>query len=443
MGIRKPTLWLIWLALTVAAGVTLGYKLTQSADRGLFLVGETSSGHYQIELACDACHTEPFGGGEVLQSACENCHAEELDLADDSHPKSKFTDPRNADRVAILDARECITCHVEHQPEQTRSMGVTLPDDVCAHCHQDIADDRPSHQGMGFETCASAGCHNFHDNRALYEAFLLKHAHDGVFAGPGKAPALSAYAMIERAEARALTAADVTAPQSRQTVEILAAWEHSGHAEAGVNCQSCHQPESALAWVEKPDPVQICADCHEPQHAGWQAGKHGMRTAQGLSPMTPAMARQPMHPNAFDRELTCVSCHGPHAVNTQQAAVESCLGCHADEHSRAFKDSPHYQLWLLETLGEAEPGTGVTCATCHMPREEIRAQGQTVVIAQHNQNANLRPNEKMIRGACMHCHGLGFAIDALADPKLIRRNFQGQPSSHIESIDMALERDRR
>ena len=29
---------------------------------------------------------------------------------------------------------------------------------------------------MGFETCASAGCHNFHDNRALYEDFLIKHA---------------------------------------------------------------------------------------------------------------------------------------------------------------------------------------------------------------------------------------------------------------------------
>ena len=47
-----------------------------------------------------------------------------------------------------------------------------------AHCHLDIAEDRPSHEGMGFETCASAGCHNFHDNRGLYEDFLLKHLHE-------------------------------------------------------------------------------------------------------------------------------------------------------------------------------------------------------------------------------------------------------------------------
>ena len=32
---------------------------------------------------------------------------------------------------------------------------------------------------------------------------------------------------------------------------------------------------------------------------------------------------------------------------------------------------------------------------------------------------------------------------ALADPELIKRNFKGQPSVHIESIDMAVERDEK
>jgi hypothetical protein len=43
----------------------------------------------------------------------------------------------------------------------------------------------------------------------------------------------------------------------------------------------------------------------------------------------------------------------------------------------------------------------------------------------------------MIRPVCMNCHGLGFSIDALADPALINNNFSGQPSIHIESMDMA------
>ena len=62
------------------------------------------------------------------------------------------------------------------------------------------------------------------------------------------------------------------------------------------------------------------------------------------------------------------------------------------------------------------------------------------MITNHNQNDTLRPNEKMIRATCMSCHGLGFAIDALADPELVTNNFSGQPNRHIESIDWALNR---
>ncbi|HEY9135593.1 MAG TPA: cytochrome c3 family protein, partial [Pseudomonadales bacterium] len=138
-------------------------------DKKEFLIGDASHGHFQIELACSACHTQAFGGEEVLQNACTTCHADELKAAHDSHPKKKFTDPRNADRVDILDARYCITCHVEHKKEQTNSMGVTLPNDYCFHCHQDIGKDRDSHKDLAFDSCASAGCHNYHDNRALYE----------------------------------------------------------------------------------------------------------------------------------------------------------------------------------------------------------------------------------------------------------------------------------
>jgi len=40
----------------------------------------------------------------------------------------------------------------------------------------------------------------------------------------------------------------------------------------------------------------------------------------------------------------------------------------------------------------------------------------------------------------MNCHGLGFSIDALADKDLVKRNFDGQPSAHIESIDWVMKR---
>jgi hypothetical protein len=41
----------------------------------------------------------------------------------------------------------------------------------------------------------------------------------------------------------------------------------------------------------------------------------------------------------------------------------------------------------------------------------------------------------MIRSVCVHCHGLGFAIDALADVNLILNNFNGPPAVHIPSLE--------
>jgi hypothetical protein len=40
----------------------------------------------------------------------------------------------------------------------------------------------------------------------------------------------------------------------------------------------------------------------------------------------------------------------------------------------------------------------------------------------------------------MDCHGLGFAIDALADADLVSRNFAGRPSARVESIEWVMRR---
>ena len=68
-----------------------------------------------------------------------------------------------------------------------------------------------------------------------------------------------------------------------------------------------------------------------------------------------------------------------------------------------------------------------------MPRVE---EGGKVHV-QHNQNYNLRPNEKMIRSVCMSCHGLEFSLNSLADSLLIEKCFQGQPTVTIDSAQMA------
>lgn len=414
-------------------------------DRRVFLPGRTTDGHYQIELACGACHTPWMG---VREQACYDCHEAELKAANDSHPKSKFTDPRNAGRLKNIQADDCVTCHREHLPDQTRAMGVTMPDDYCYYCHQQTLKDVPSHKNFAFNSCKTSGCHNFHDNSALYKDFLLKHAHEPKTKDSAVVPKrdLLAY-LIESGviKKRApLNAEQQDAPASaKKDSKVLHDWATTAHAKAGVNCTDCHLVEDKASrtkhWSDRLSDT-ACAVCHREEVEGFLGGKHGMRLAQHLSPMTPGMARLSMKPEAAQRELGCASCHAAHDFDTRTAAVESCLSCHNDAHSLAYKKSRHYEIWLDEQSDGASGGGGVSCATCHLPREVEGAGGDAHVLVRHNQNFNLRPNEKMIRTVCLDCHGLAFSIDALADAALVNTNFIGRPSSHVESIDMALRR---
>jgi hypothetical protein len=160
-----------------------------------------------------------------------------------------------------------------------------------------------------------------------------------------------------------------------------------------------------------------------------------MRGALGLPAMRVGEARRTMREDAGGREVGCTSCHSSHAFDTRAAAMSACLGCHDDEHSRNHGESAHAKLWLADPTGQS----GASCATCHLPR---MVSGQTTHVV-HNQNDNLRPNEKMVRGVCANCHGLGFSLDALADLTVIKNNFNGGPAIHVNSLDMVRARKTR
>lgn len=449
-GRSNRNYWIVWSIASLLLVSALAYTIFAATDKTLFMPGPLSPGHHQLAESCDSCHSDGFGGGEVLQEACVQCHGNERQKPQDSHPRTKFTDPRNADRLEKINALQCVTCHVEHRPEITLKDGLTQPRDVCFHCHADIGEERPSHQGMEFTTCKDSGCHNFHNNRALYTDFLTKHMDAVAHAEKPLLPAKDFSELVaetmeyphDRYPLEALNESAADAPDDKLAdSEIVSDWLTTRHSQAGVNCSACHQPLSEDGepgeWRDKPG-VAGCNGCHQLEIQRFQKGKHGMRLAAGLSPMTPEQALLPMQEDAAHQELTCSSCHGSHRFDVTYAAVDACLGCHADEHSLAYQDSPHYQLWQAEVAGEATANSGVSCATCHMPRIDFDVNDwMSRVMVDHNQSAALSPNSKMIRPACIHCHGLGFAIDALADVKLIQNNFSGQPGLHVLSIDMA------
>ncbi|MEM1212169.1 MAG: cytochrome c3 family protein [Planctomycetota bacterium] len=463
--------WAGWAAWAVVVAGLTGYlylALT-GEDQTLFLPGETTAGHYQIELLCTACHGTNEDGtvGEVMQSACIDCHQEELDRIGDSHPIAKFAKSTDALMLAPFDqdfssamvkSAFCIACHVEHDPEVTRPMGVSEPESMCMACHSDIGENRETHTGLAFTTCLTAGCHNFHDNGALSESFLTKHMHDRNHKPEAEAVRpLRNYGEIYRAEQAdygtpvvALTRADMDAPRNRTFDDsVIAEWESTAHARAGVNCTDCHNQEDEetgrIVWRDQVN-YQSCQDCHKDEAHGFLKSRHGMRIDAGLDPMRPELARLEMKASSHGKLMNCNACHGAHTYDTLHAATNSCLECHDDEHSRNFVNSTHHELWLDEITGKAAAGTGVSCATCHLPRVPSDVAGDDRVYVKHNQNDYLRPNEKMVRSVCMSCHGVPFALDALADEDLILANFDAPPKkphfnpSSFDLITQKLER---
>ncbi|MFK7854828.1 MAG: cytochrome c3 family protein [Granulosicoccus sp.] len=444
-------LWSLWILVSVAGSAVFATMMFGKAEKSVFMPGPLSPGHHQLADSCESCHVEQFGGTEVLQSSCIDCHGHEREDGFDSHPISKFEDPRNAARLEKINATQCVTCHVEHRPELTLADGLTQPKDICLHCHVDIAEDRPSHEGMAFDTCASSGCHNYHDNRALYTKFLTRHADDAdLLENPfldSKDFADLVYEIMEyphdRYPVESLDVTSIDAPQNLEvSAQIEREWLESSHAATGVNCSGCHQPldeQGQLSdWRDKPG-VEGCDGCHTIETELFGNGKHGMRLAAGLSPMTPGSALAPMNSDVSHEEMNCSSCHGSHQFDVVTAAVDACETCHADDHTVAYRQSKHYALWLEETEGSGEAGSGVSCASCHMPREDMEINDwMERVVVNHNQNASLSPNSKMLRPVCLSCHGLEYSLNALADESIILNNFSSAPGDLVDSVDMAL-----
>lgn len=188
--------------------------------------------------------------------------------------------------------------------------------------------------------------------------------------------------------------------------------------------------------------VALCSECHRRESQTWLESRHGMRVKEGLEAIRPSNGRLSMKPGHPDQALSCLSCHRGTTQNKPESlletGVESCLGCHNDEHSLAYKGSAHFRLLQDELKGKIASNSGVACSTCHLPRQE---DDNGDLWVNHNQNANLRPNEKMVRSACSSCHGVPFSLDALADPQLIKNNFSAAPQHHVPSVDWAAARE--
>ena len=99
---------------------------------------------------------------------------------------------------------------------------------------------------------------------------------------------------------------------------------------AGGMCESCHDPHGSQSYGQLKAPInELCLSCHETI----KKSPHVVRTTTGLG--HPVSGRKdPSVPKA-GREMSCISCHNPHAgdvryffVNNAEERMQLCQMCH-------------------------------------------------------------------------------------------------------------------
>ena len=223
-----------------------------------------------------------------------------------------------------------------------------------------------------------------------------------------------------------------------QLQEIEQQWQTSAHALADVNCSSCHQSEETKKFVAKPT-EESCQSCHEKSVETFLWGKHGIRTLEGLSPLTPAMAHLPMKDGVADMQMNCNTCHNVHTVDTYQASVDSCLTCHSDRHSLNYKNSPHAQIFREIGALPRPDKNSVTCATCHLPR----AKSGDSILVNHNNTYTLKPRDRMVKEVCMNCHGVEHAYNSIFDDELVEANFARPPNHKLPTFQLVRDLEKK
>ena len=361
-------------------------------DKEYFLPGNVAHGHSQIESLCDVCHLEAWTNIELINKSCTDCHNEQLDAVDNSHPIKLFNDPRYVKYIDKLDARFCVSCHMEHQNDSDGSVYVTVPLSFCILCHEEDNKERKSHEDFSLESCGNVGCHNYHDNRMTNADYLVSHAED-----------------------------NQVISQSRQSMDNNN-YEYVGN----TNCNRLNDSTISTSG---------CIECHSAQGSEFLDSKYGLslKLASKGRHILPEDNRAIFISHSH---ATCSGCHEYSRTSSSYDSIDICLSCHSDEHSLNYLNSKHYRFYK-NGKGEQAGLNAVSCAACHMPRVE-KKDGNLVRHSLHNTGANLWPKEHMIQSVCIYCHNLQFSIDSMADADLRKKNFIGKPTKSIKSIKMAV-----
>lgn len=198
--------------------------------------------------------------------------------------------------------------------------------------------------------------------------------------------------------------ADCHSAVNDQQAQIVAAWDTSAHAAAGVSCADCHGGDPGSDQITKAmdasagytaapgrlESVALCGSCHANVQ---RMGVSGLPTDQYAKYWSSVHGQRLL--GADDtRVAVCTDCHGAHdvkKVSDPTAPVFAlniptlCAGCHADarrmepygiptDQFDVYSDSVH-GVALLEDKDVRAP----SCASCHGSHDAKPPTSSTVV----------------------------------------------------------------
>ncbi len=186
----------------------------------------------------------------------------------------------------------CKPCH-RVEPNEKDRLPTKPQDSVCYSCHKQVAAYRYVHGPVS--TWACLNCHDQESKPARYAVNK-----------PDK---------------------DICFPCHVDMKKHIASHTYVHGPTATGNCTICHDPHASANpfWTRKPT-GELCTSCHE------KMVRHSFKV-MALTPWHPVSGvRDPLRPG---RELTCASCHNPHASNSRiflafdtNVIYDFCAKCH-------------------------------------------------------------------------------------------------------------------
>ncbi|BCG66057.1 MAG: hypothetical protein methR_P3933 [Methyloprofundus sp.] len=214
-------------------------------------------------------------------------------------------------------------------------------------------------------------------------------------------------------------------------VELEEPVEFRGEKVKTVQCDSCHSVhngtlETALYPDEIADAEELCADCHERQHA-----KDEKEAAKkGIHPMNLEMDDVVKIADLDVKKIGCLSCHAVHSGKPNTPALheeylngELCENCHAGKQRVVGTDHDlRVTADEVENQQEETAHQAGVCSSCHtLHRGDAKSPFLSSVVAAEKQVRDKTAPGLKRDELCMNCH----QKEGVGKDKLIE--FYGHP----------------